>query len=224
VNDRNLHKRLLADALSERYGLALLAGDPTAAEMIVREAYDEELPYGLIHTSIVAPAMQRIGVMWERGEISVAHEHVATQISLRVLALLRELFRVAHNRSDQRAMMAAVEGEQHIVALQMAADLLEDAGYEVLMLGPDVPVDALEEMVVETAPTLVGLTVTMSAAAGNLSRAVEAATAGDPTAGVIVGGIGRPRRLPDAPGIVTIDSVIDVVEIADRLVRRPELN
>ncbi len=224
MNDRNLHKRLLAESLSERYGRALLAGDSTAAELVVREAYDEELPYALIHTGVVAPAMQRIGTLWERGEISVAHEHIATQISLRVLALLRELFRVARNRSDHRAMLAGVEGEQHFVALQMSADLLEDAGYDVVMLGPDVPAWALEEIVVEHAPALVAFTVTMAAAAANLGRAVDAATTGTPAAAVIVGGIGRPRRLPAPSGIEFVDSVLDVVEIADSLVRRPELN
>ncbi len=224
MNDRSLHKRLLAESLSERYGLALLAGDSTTAEMVAREAYDEELPYALIHSGVVAPAMHRIGALWERGEISVAHEHLATQISLRVLALLRELFRVARNRGDQRAMLAAVEGEHHVVGLQMSADLLEDAGYDVVMLGPDVPCGALEDIVVEHQPEIVALTVTMAAAMANLRRAVEAATAARPAAAVIVGGRAWSQRPPLPAGLEFLDSVIDVVETADRLVRRPELN
>jgi methanogenic corrinoid protein MtbC1 len=224
VNDLELHKRLLAESLSERFGLALLAGDATAAEMLAREAYDEELPYGLIHAGVVAPAMHRVGVLWERGEISVAHEHMATQISMRVLALLRELFRVAQRRGDQRAMLAGVEGEQHFVALQMAADLLDDAGYDVVMLGPDVPSGALEEIVVEHGPALVAFTVTMAASVANLRPAIEAATAGSPRAAVIVGGPGGSTRLPLPAGLEFLDSVVDVVEVADRLVRRPELN
>src|SRR5215216_6795774 len=115
---------MLAESLSESFGLALIEGDAFAAEMLVRDAFDEGLPYGLIDDAIIAPALHRIGTLWERGEISVAHEHLATQISLRVLALLRELFRVTRRRADHRVMLAAVEGEQHIVALQMAGDLL----------------------------------------------------------------------------------------------------
>src|SRR3954447_2733430 len=126
-NDREFRKRLVAGALSERFGLALLEGDAVAAERVVRDAFDDELPYALIHDAVVAPALHRIGKLWERGEIGVAHEHLATQISLRVLALLRELFGVARRRSEKRVMLAAVEGEQHVVALQMVGDLLEDA-------------------------------------------------------------------------------------------------
>ena len=224
MNDGDLHRRLLAESLSERYGLALLEADATAAERVVREAYDEELPIGVIHASVVTPAMHRIGVLWERGEIGVAHEHLATQISLRVLALLRELFRVTRQRGEHRAMLAAVEGEHHVVGLEMAGDLLEDAGYDVVMLGPDVPTSALEDIVIEHKPALVAISVTMSTAAANLSRAVDAARAADPAAAVIIGGRGRPPRLPPPAGLVFVDSVVDVVEVADSLVRRPELN
>ena len=224
MNDRELHKRLLAESLSERYGIALLSGEAEEAERAVREAYDEELPYGLIHAGVVAPALHRIGVLWERGEIGVAHEHLATQISMRVLALLRELFRVSRQRGDQRAMLAAVEGEHHIVGLQMAADLLEDGGYDVVMLGPDVPSSALAEIVSEQRPAIVALTATMPQSAARLGPAVEAASAAEPPPAVMIGGRGRPPRLPQPAGLQFVDSVVDVVEVADRLVRRPELN
>lgn len=224
MNDRELHRRLLAESLSERYGLALVAGDATAAERVIRDAYDEELPLPLIHAAVVTPALHKIGALWERGEISVAHEHLATQISIRVLALLREMFRVARQRGEQRAMLAAVQGEHHVVGLQMAADLLDEAGYDAVMLGPDVPTGALADIVVEHRPEIVALTVTTAGAAANLAGAIDAATAADPAAAVIVGGRGRPARLPTPAGLEFVDSVVDVVDVADRLVRRPELN
>jgi MerR family transcriptional regulator, light-induced transcriptional regulator len=224
VNDGDLHRRLLAESLAERYGVALLAGDAAAAERVVREAHDEELPYALIQAGVITPALRRIGTLWERGEISVAHEHMATQITLRVLAMLRELHRVTEQRADQRAMLAAVEGEQHIVGLQMAADLLAGAGYDVVLLGPDVPSAALEDIVVEHRPAIVGLTVTMPAALAALPAAIDAAGAGDPPAGVMIGGLGRPPRLPGTAGVEWVDSVVEAVDTADRLVRRPELN
>lgn len=223
-NDREFKKRVLAESLSERFGLALLEGDAVTAEMVVRDAFDEEMPYALIHDAIVAPALQRIGTLWERGEIGVAHEHLATQISLRVLALLRELFGVARRRSEHRVMLAAVEGEEHVVALQMAGDLLEDAGYEVVMLGPDVPVGVLEEIVREHRPEIVCFTLTMASAARHLPRAVEAVQSANPEVGVIVGGSAGPGRLPEPAGLAFVTTVVDVVEVADALVRRPQLN
>ena len=223
-DDRDFHRRLLAESLSDRFGLALIEGDAVGAERAVRDAYDEGLPYALIHHAVVAPAMYRIGVLWERGEIGVAHEHMATQIALRTLALLRELFRVVRRRGDHRVMLAAVQGEQHTVGLQMAGDLLEEAGYDVLMLGPDVPTDALADVVAEHRPELVAFTVTMSSALVQLPAAVEAVTAASPETGVIVGGRQDSGRLPTPHDLTFAETVLDVVDTADTLVRRPELN
>lgn len=223
-NDHDFHRRLLAESLSERFGLALIEGDATGADRAVRDAYDEGLPYALIHHRVVAPAMYRIGMLWERGEIGVAHEHLATQISMRSLALLREMFRVVRRRSDHRVMLAAVQGEQHIVALQMAGDLLEDAGYDVLMLGPDVPTDALADVVGEHRPEVVAFTVTMASCLAQLPSAVEAVTSASPATGMIVGSRLDRGRLPPQHDLTFLDTVLDVVETADALVRRPELN
>jgi methanogenic corrinoid protein MtbC1 len=224
-SDRDLHRRLLAESLSERFGLALIEGDAAGAERVAREAVDEELTHALIHEGVITPALHRIGVLWERGEIGVAHEHMATQIALRVLALLRETFRVARERGDQRVLLAAVQGEHHFVALQMAADLLEDAGYDVVMLGPDVPTRALADVVSEHRPQLVALSSTMSSSAAELPRAIDAVRTASPTTGVIVGGRHRaPTRLPEPSDVTFTGSVVDVVETADALVRRPNLN
>lgn len=45
-------------------------------------------------------------------------------------------------------MLAAPAGELHVVALRMAAHLLREGGYDVVMLGPDVPAVALGSSVV----------------------------------------------------------------------------
>jgi methanogenic corrinoid protein MtbC1 len=214
----------LAPALSDRFAQALLEGDAVTAELVVRAAYDDEMPYAQIHDRIVAPGLHRIGELWERGEIGVAHEHLATQISLRVLALLRELFGVARRRAEHRVILAAVEGEQHVVALQMAGDLLEDAGYEVAMLGPDVPVAVLQEIILEHRPSIVGFSLTMSSCVPNLVRGVEAVASANPATAIMVGGRSARSRVPEPDGLAVASTVVEVVEVADALVHRPHLN
>jgi hypothetical protein len=66
---------------------ALLAGDQIAAETTIREAMDAKLSTADIDEGIITPALWQIGELWERGEINVADEHLATEISMRVLAL-----------------------------------------------------------------------------------------------------------------------------------------
>jgi methanogenic corrinoid protein MtbC1 len=216
-------ERLLAD-LGRAYARALLAGDEVAAELAVRDAIDARLSTAEIDDEIIAPAMWLIGRLWARGAISIADEHLATEISLRVLALQREATRTVRGRAGRKALLAAPAGELHIVALQMIANLLSDAGYTVLMLGPDVPFGALAEAARHHEPDVICLTSTMADARDRVMLAIHEAERGWPGAGYIVGGRGVSPRLRPRPGIQLCRRVSEVVEAADAVIKRADLN
>jgi methanogenic corrinoid protein MtbC1 len=216
--------RSIAEALSERFGLALLEGDSKAAEEVAREALELDLGEARLYELVIAPAMHRVGQLWAAGEINVAHEHLATQITTRVLVLAHELASLPASRSRHRAIFAGVEGEQHVLALEMAANLLESAGYHVLALGPDVPLDSLREIVEEQHPALLALTATMPETGSRLPVTIEAVYGADAGVGVIVGGVAVPTALTFGPRVVVERTVAGVVDAADALVRRAGLN
>jgi methanogenic corrinoid protein MtbC1 len=218
------HKRVLAESLSEQFGLALVAGDAQTAEEIAREALDMSLSEAMLYELVVGPAMHRIGRLWAAGEIGVAHEHLATQIATRVLVLAHEAAGVEAHRAEQRAMLAAVEGEQHVVAIDMGAKLLESAGYEVLTLGGDVPTSDLPAVIADHSPTVFALSATMPNAGERVPAAVDAITEADPQIGLILGGTSVPPVLLPDPRVIVEPSIAGIVEAADRLVRRAGLN
>src|SRR3954451_3787668 len=111
-------------ALARAYAEALLIGDEVAADAVIREAIDADLSLAEVSEEIIAPALWLVGELWQRGEISVADEHLATEITLRVLALQREAERLAVSRGAHRVMLATPAGELHVVALRMVANLL----------------------------------------------------------------------------------------------------
>ena len=49
----------------------------------------------------------------------------------------------ASARAGYRVLLATPTGEHHMLALRMVGDLLREAGCQVVMLGPDVPAEAL---------------------------------------------------------------------------------
>jgi methanogenic corrinoid protein MtbC1 len=216
-------EQLLAD-LGRAYAKALLAGDEVGAELAVRDALDARLSTAQIDDEIIAPALWLVGRLWARGEISVADEHLATQISLRVLALQREATRTARDRAGRTAMLAAPAGELHTVALQMIANLLRDAGYTVLMLGPDVPPDALAEAAARHEPAVICLSATMPDASDRVMLAIHEVERGFGGAGYVVGGRGLSARLRSRPGIHVCKRVSEAVEAADAVLKRAELN
>ncbi len=210
--------------LGRAYAKALLDGDEIAAELVVRDAIDARLSTAEIDDEIIAPALWLVGRLWARGEISVADEHLATEISLRVLALQREVRRTARDRTGRRALLAAPAGELHTVALQMIANLLRDAGYTVLMLGPDVPPGALAESACRHEPEVICLTATMPDVSDRVMLSIHEVERGWPGAGYVLGGQGLSARLRARPRIHVCKRVSEVVDAADAVVKRAEFN
>ncbi len=198
--DPRAQDEILAE-LQRAFTDALLQGDERAAELLLRDAIDARLSEAELDDVVIAPSLRVVGDLWEQGALSVAEEHLATEIALRVVALQRELFRVVRRRPGLGVMLAAVEGEQHVVALQMAGSLLVHAGYEVRQLGPNVPSVALGTVIERHRPAVVGLAATMPAAAGLLETLTAVVHAARPEAGLVLGGRGLPAAIVERPGL-----------------------
>ena len=108
--------------------------------------------------------------------------------------------------------------------MRMIANLLRDAGYTVLMLGPDVPFGALAEAARRHEPDVICLTATMADATDRVMLAIHEAERGWPGAGYIVGGRGVSPRLRPRPGIQLCRRVSEVVDAADAVIKRADLN
>ena len=206
------------------YAVALLAGDEVAAEVVIREAIEAKLTLGEIDDEIIAPALWLVGELWERGEITVADEHLATEISLRVLALQREVRRAAGARSQHRVMLAAVPGELHTVALRMLGSLLREAGYDVLMLGADVPAHDLARLAHRHAPDVICLSTTMPGGSDQVLITIHEVQGHWSGAGFVVGGRGLTSRVRAQPGLAVCERVSEAVETVDALVKRAAMN
>ena len=210
--------------LQRWYADALLRGDETGAELVVRDAMDIDFGEAEIDEAIIAPALRLVGDLWESGEIDVAEEHHATEISMRVLALQREAYRVARRRAQHRVLLAGVQGEQHVVGLRMAGSVLLHAGFDVRLLGADLPMDALRSAARRHTPALVGLTATMSSSIERLPRAIDEVRAAAPGAAVLLGGDDLPSRLAAAPDVSICAHITDAVGLAEALVQHASAN
>jgi MerR family transcriptional regulator, light-induced transcriptional regulator len=211
-------------ALARAYAAALVAGDEVAAEIVIREAMEAKLDAAEIDDEIIAPALWLVGALWERGEITVADEHLASEISLRVLALHREVTRVALNRRAHQIMLATPSGELHTIALRMVAELLRAAGYPIVMLGANVPGHALVASVRRHRPEILCLSATLPGMNGPMYRAIDEVHQAMPSTQFIIGGRGLAAELGSRPGIVVCQRVSEVVEAADATVKRAQVN
>jgi MerR family transcriptional regulator, light-induced transcriptional regulator len=223
-NESRERREARITALARAFAAALVAGDEIAAEIVIREALEANLYAGEIDDEIIAPALWLVGALWERGQITVADEHLASEISLRVLALHREVTRVARSRRAHQIMLATPSGEMHTIALRMVGELLRAAGYPIVMLGANVPGQALVASVRRHRPDILCLSATLPGMNGPMYRAIDEVHQAMPSTQFIIGGRGLAAEIGSRPGIFVCQRVSEVVETADASIKRAQVN
>jgi DNA-binding transcriptional MerR regulator len=140
---------------------------------------------------VVIPYLHGLGDRWECGELSVAQEHFASNVLRgRLLGLARGWGR----GGGPRALLACPEGERHDLGLIAFGLALRERGWRIDYLGPDTPVDSLEEAARRTDPSVIVLSAVRSEPlehAAALATRYRVAIAGAGAAGARVQGVER---------------------------------
>lgn len=165
----------LEDEAAPSTGLAALRSELRAAldrldEPGAHAALDRLLASLTIETvlrDVVLPYLHDLGDRWERGEISVAQEHFASNV---LRGRLLGLARGWGNGSGPTTVLACAPGELHDLPLMMFGLVLAARGRSVTYLGPDTPVATIREALAALHPER----VVISATAGRRLRAAKA--------------------------------------------------
>jgi methanogenic corrinoid protein MtbC1 len=177
-----------ADALAR----ALIAGAVQDARRLCDERWRKSGSYVQLATGLFQPALYDIGTAWQRNQITVAQEHLATSISQTLLTgFYLQSLPVAPSDRRGVALFAGVDGNHHVLGLRMVADTFELAGWSVQALGANTPTDALVGHIDRLRPDVVGLSASLVQQLPTLQRAVACIRAelGSRCPVVLVGGL-----------------------------------
>lgn len=98
-------------------------------------------------SDVVQPLMKSVGEHWEQGQLSPAHEHLATAVLRRVLQEVTDS--LAAGATGPTLVVASPAGQQHEIGgltVGLAAAL---EGWRVSVLGGDLPADDIARAVVQ---------------------------------------------------------------------------
>lgn len=152
---------------AEAFLQGLLAGRAFDCQEIAEDLVRRPEDLADFYLGVVQPAMYEVGRLWERDEVSVAEEHLASAIVSRVMAsLYRRVLPVEVTKGS--IVVTAASNEFHDIGARMAADLLEMDGWDVVFLGANTPDEELVELLRRRSPQLLGISVAMPF---NLDRA-----------------------------------------------------
>ncbi|GAA1176418.1 hypothetical protein GCM10009584_17360 [Ornithinimicrobium humiphilum] len=117
---------------------ALVGLDEGGAVLRLEECRTQ-LGLGPLVADLVLPVMREIGLGWERGEVSVAQEHLATQLVRSYLESLRRPPVVG----GHQVWLACPPRELHDLPLLALALLLWEQGWEIRFFGANTPLHDL---------------------------------------------------------------------------------
>ncbi len=131
-------------ATAKQLEARLLAGDEPGAWGVLEAALASDHSPSQVLLQLVAPALESIGERWHAGELTVADEHRASAVAVRLISRLGARFA---RRGPKRGsvVITTPPSEQHSAPVAIAADLLRWAGFNVIELGADTPADALAQ-------------------------------------------------------------------------------
>ena len=129
------------DEVSRRLESRLVVGDETGAWGVVDAAMTAGASPEAVLTELLAPALRRVGERWADGALEIADEHRASAVANRLVARLGPHF-VRPGRRRGTVVLGSVAGDRHSLPTAIMGDLLRGAGFEVLDLGADTPVES----------------------------------------------------------------------------------
>jgi methanogenic corrinoid protein MtbC1 len=107
---------------------------------------------------VVLPGVREIGDGWERGEVTVAQEHFASNL---IRERLLGLDRPWDQGSGPRAVLACPSDERHDIGLVSFGIVLRRGGWRITFLGADTPVQTVSETAAALGAELVVLAAVM---------------------------------------------------------------
>jgi methanol corrinoid protein len=178
VEDREQQgaRRISSDPILQRVADCLVDGDEDETYNAVSQALQERDPQEIIYDSLI-PGMQEVSRLWDQGryflpQVILSSDAMISGISLCEKKMGRAMVRKA------KVITHTAEGDIHDIGMQIVNALLRAAGFDVITLGADVPVEEVVDACRIHQPVMVTgtalMTTTMTAFPRIATRLKEA--------------------------------------------------
>ena len=156
-------------------------------------ALDREIQRGLylgpaltVYRRVFAPAMEKLGLQWERGTSSVAEEHLASQA---LMGAVRNMVRLSQRHdAESQILLGCVDSESHELPLYGVAIMAAQHGWRPMVLGSSSPPEAVAAAVDTVNPEAVGLSITIEQPQRDMAQLFRAYAAACGRTPWVVGG------------------------------------
>ena len=108
---------------------------------------------------ILRPVMVKIGKDWETGKLTIATEHVASNIAQTLVKIIMEQSSGTGNK--KKVMICVPVGEEHHIGCDVLETYLTIKGFKVFNMGTSIPTESIMEFINMKKPDIVLISITI---------------------------------------------------------------
>ncbi len=200
------------------YANSLLKGDKAKCTQIVEDLISQKVEIKEIYVDLFQRSMYHVGKMWEQGQLSIADEHIGTEITKSLMN--KYASRITSNKKvGKTALITCVDKEFHEIGARMAADVFELNGWDTYFLGASMPTREILKFIEVKKPDIVGLSFNFYMNIMRLLEVIDHIKKNYPAQKIIVGGQGVSQekenlqsKYPDIKHFSTVKELDDYLK------------
>ena len=148
----------LVEKTREHLFNAMTKGDLDKA-LDIYETYTKNTDLNNFYDTILKQTMYKVGDLWEANELSVAAEHVSSNIAKEMMGIISD--RNNKNGNKARVLLCTPAGEEHSLGCQMIQSYLQSKGYRVFNLSPSAPSESILNFIQMEKPDIIMVSITI---------------------------------------------------------------
>lgn len=127
---------------------------------------------GIVNGLVIG--MNEAAELYEEEEYFIPELHICSKAMYNGLDIFRPLIPKEENNSKCKIVIGVVKGDTHDIGKNIVKIMLESAGYEMIDLGRDVPVETFAEVAQKEGAKVIALSTLMSTSMKNMASVIEA--------------------------------------------------
>lgn len=151
------------------YLSSLLDGDKTTCCEIVKQLLDEGISLKDLYVNLFQKSMSGIGRKWNKNEISISTEHIASQITGHLMSYAFESYPKAQ-QVNKTVLLFCIDKELHELGIKMVSDIFEINGWRSYYLGTNNSTRCILTAIKEKRPDVIGISFNFYM---NISKLIE---------------------------------------------------
>lgn len=167
---------------------AIVKGNRKEAPILARQLLEEGMDAYSIVTEGCSKAMTRVGELYQEGEYFVPEILMSAKAFEAVMAILKPHLQTGEQRATGTIVIGVCEGDIHSIGKNIVSTMLQAAGFKIIDLGKDVPINSFIEAAKENDADIIAISALMTNSMLGMKDVIDAAKSNGISAKIIVGG------------------------------------